>query len=188
MSLKKQRYETPPPKSSYITPNNSPQSKKKIKTPDNNSPPHYSLLNQTKDRDGKKIGQIVNVDGNTLQERRQQITENYFPPKHEWEKIEDLKNIDLLKKMQRETNAVLRNTDAKRAIKSHIVGQDPRQKEEQINAYDVQNFVEQEEAGHFLGGKKRRNKKTKKNKKTRKSRKSRKSIKNKKTKRHCKKL
>jgi hypothetical protein len=177
---------TTPPKSLYTTPGNSPS--KRLKTPEHKSPPHYSLLNQRKGHDGKKIGQIVNVDGDTLQERRQQITENYFPPKHEWEKIKDLKNIGILKKMQGETNAVLRNTDAKRAIKSHIVGQDPRQKEDQIKAYDEQNFDEQEEAGHFLGGKKRRNKKTKKNKKTRKSRKSRKSIKNKKTKRHCKKL
>ena len=180
MSLK--RYTTPP-KSSYTTPDNSPS--KKLKTPEHKSPANYRLLNQQIGPDGKKIGKIVNVDGDTITERKQNISEHYFPPKHEWEKIKDLKNIGILKKMQGETNAVLRNTDARKALKSHMVGQDPRPKEDELKAYDEQNFNEQEAEGHIFGGKKRRNKKTiriRRNKKTRKSRK------NRKTRRHRKKL
>jgi len=182
MSLK--RYATPP-KSSYTTPDNSPS--KRLKTPEHKSPANYRLLNQQIGPDGKKIGKIVNVDGDTITERKQNISEHYFPPMNanEWEKKADLKNIGLLQNMQRETITVIKNTDARKALKSHMVGQDPRPKEDELQAYDTQNFEEQEAEGHFFGGKKRRNKKTiriRRNKKTRKSRK------NRKTRRHRKKL
>ena len=180
MSLKRS---TTPPKSSYTTPDNSPS--KKLKTPEHKSPANYRLLNQQIGPDGKKIGQIVNVDGETLTERKEDISKHYFPPMNEWEKKEKLKNFGLLQNMQRETIAVIKNTGATKALKSHMVGQDPRPKEDELNAYDNQNFEEQEAEGLTLGGKKRRNKKTiriRRNKKTRKSRK------NRKTRRHRKKL
>ena len=39
-----------------------------------------------------------------------------------------------------------------------MVGQDPRKKEDELKLQDKNDYNEQEEAGHFFGGKRRRKK------------------------------
>ena len=120
-----------------------------------------------KDENGNTIyfSTKANIPGNTRQERIDNVNK-YFPhlnesivvPKNDINNLNNLKNKDILQSLVNDEKAVLKHSDYKTGIQKHMVGQDPSEQEDELKLQGENYYLEQEKAGHFLGGKRRRRK------------------------------
>ena len=145
--------------------NKRPNSSNSPITPTWDSPPHITAIPK------KNKIRHINEDNPS---KRYKEAQQYFPDMEdkEWENHADLINKKVLKELHRNTYDKAKATDYNEMIASHLVGQNPARKNEEIESYDNANHDKQIEKDWFFGGnsKKRSNKKRSNKKRSNKKR------------------
>ena len=157
-----------PPRTPPRTPpqmNKRPNSSNSPITPTWDSPPHITAI--------PKKNKIKHINEDNPSKRYKEA-QQYFPDMEDkaWENHADLINKNVLKELHRNTYDKAKATDYNEMVASHLVGQNPARKNEEIERYDKANHDKQIENDWFFGGnsKKRSNKKRSNKKRSNKKR------------------